>query len=156
MKIRFAVLVVAIILIALVGGYAWQMNQRSARAVLTPGKILTVGTMRFEIADTQPLQQQGLSGRMEIPEDYGMLFVFPTKDRFGFWMKDMLTPIDIVFLNDDGSIVLIDHSVPPSTYPEIFYPPVPVKYVLETKAGYATAHGWDVGTKIALPPPYGQ
>lgn len=111
--------------------------------------------MRFDIADTPDTQQLGLGNRASVPDNYGMLFVFQKADRYGFWMKDMLVPIDMVWLGDDGSIILIDHSVDPDTYPHAFYPPVPVRYVLETRAGYASEHGWTVGTKVALPAPYG-
>ncbi|MDB5189206.1 MAG: hypothetical protein JWL82_163 [Parcubacteria group bacterium] len=112
-------------------------------------------TLRFEVVTDEAKQNLGLGNRAEIPDNYAMLFVFPEKARYGFWMKDMLVPIDITWLNDDGTILLVDHGVSPSTYPEVFYPPVPVKYVLETRAGYATAHNWEEGTKVALPAPYG-
>ena len=116
---------------------------------------VATGTMRFEVVTTQEAQEKGLSGKTAIPSNYGMLFVFKTPDRYGFWMKGMLTPIDIVWLTSDGTITLIDASVDPGTYPHAFYPPVPVSYVLETKAGFAAEKGWIVGSKIALPPPYG-
>jgi len=110
--------------------------------------------MRFEIADTPEKQELGLGNRAVIPDNYGMLFVFQKPDRYGFWMKDMLASIDMVWLSKDGTIVLIDHSVDPSTYPNVFYPPVPVSYVLETRAGYARDHDWNVGTRVTLPSPY--
>lgn len=115
----------------------------------------TMPSMSFEIADTPAKQEQGLSNRASIPDNYAMLFVFRQPARVGFWMKDMLVPIDMIWLSDNGTIVLVDHSVDPSTYPHAFYPPVPVPYVLETRAGYANDHGWDVGKKVALPAPYG-
>ncbi len=107
--------------------------------------------MRFEVVTTQAEQEQGLSGRETVPENYGMLFVFPQEERTGFWMKDMLVPIDIIWLSDTGTILGIEDSVSPDTYPEAFYPPQPAKYVLETKAGEARRRGWSVGTQIALP-----
>lgn len=107
--------------------------------------------MTFEIADTQLKQERGLSGRAVIPDNYGMLFVFPKADRYGFWMHEMLTSIDILWLADDGTILGIEHSVSPDTYPESFYPPEPVRYVLETRAGYALEHGWVVGSVVDLP-----
>ncbi len=110
--------------------------------------------LQFEIADTEAKQELGLSNRAMIPDNYAMLFVFKTPDRYGFWMKDMLVPLDITWLSDTGTIILIDHSVDPSTYPHPFYPPVPVRYVVETQAGYANDHGWTVGTTIPLPAPY--
>ncbi len=52
--------------------------------------------IRFEIATTTAEQERGISDRSVIPNNYAMLFVFQSKDRYGFWMKDMLTPIDII------------------------------------------------------------
>ncbi len=147
-------IVLVLIGLALMGVSTWLFVGQPRTEVLTPPTELTEGSMRFEIADTPQTQRKGLGGRTPIPDDYGMLFVFPEKGRYGIWMKDMVEPIDIIWLNDDGSIILINHSVSPSTYPEIFYPPVPVTYVLETRAGYALDHGWEVGTKVALPAPY--
>ena len=109
------------------------------------------GGMKFEIADTPAKQTKGLSGRMEIPDDSGMLFVFPEPVQTGFWMKDMYLSIDIIWLTDKGEIVGIEHRVSPETYPNVFYPSVPVTHVLETKAGYAKEKGWKVGTSIYLP-----
>lgn len=114
-----------------------------------------VQAMHFEIVTTEAQQEKGLGGRTDIPQDYGMLFVFPQDGKVGFWMKDMLVPIDIVWLADDGTVLGIEDSVSPDTYPQAFYPPQPVKYVLETKAGEMRRKGWSVGTKILLPLPYG-
>ena len=112
--------------------------------------------MRYEVVTTEAAQEQGLGGRAVIPDNYAMLFVFAKDDTYGFWMKDMLTSIDMIWLSDNGTIVKIDDSVSPDTYPAVFYPPQPVKYVLETKAGFAREHGWKVGTKVQLPLPYGK
>jgi hypothetical protein len=90
---------------------------------------------------------------MDVPPDYGMLFVFDMKDTYGFWMKDMHVPIDILWLADDGRIIKIDDSVQPSSYPSVFYAPAPVTYVLETRAGESRRKGWKVGTVLDLPLP---
>jgi uncharacterized membrane protein (UPF0127 family) len=119
-----------------------------------PTEAAPVQKMTFEIVSTPALQQQGLGGRAVIPDNYAMLFVFPTDVTQGFWMKDMLTSIDMIWLSDNGTIVAIDGSVSPDTYPSVFYPPVPVKYVLETRAGFAVEKNWHVGTHVTLPLPY--
>jgi uncharacterized protein len=116
-----------------------------------PLPTYSLGTI--ERADTNALRTQGLSGREEIPEDYGMLFLFPEKGRYGFWMKDMQVPIDIFWLSDDGTIIAVNESVSPDTYPLAFYPPEPVRYVLETKAGTASMRNWTIGTTLVLPIP---
>jgi uncharacterized membrane protein (UPF0127 family) len=105
----------------------------------------------FEVVDTEAAREQGLSGRASIPSNYGMLFVFPAKDRYGFWMKDMLVSIDILWLNEDGTILGIEESVSPSTYPTAFYPPEPVRYVLETQVGEWQRQGWSIGSVVPIP-----
>lgn len=114
-------------------------------------EVHVANSMRFEVVRSASEQQRGLSGRTQIPENYGMLFVFQTPDLYGIWMKDMLVPIDIIWLANDGSIIGIESRVDPSTYPTAFYPPEPVRYVLETKSGYAEEMGWHVGNIIVLP-----
>ena len=79
-----------------------------------------------------------------------MLFVFPTEDRYGFWMKDTLIPLDMFWLNDQGQVVWLEQDVTPDTYPEVFYPAQPVRYVLETNAGFAAAHAIATGTPLLL------
>lgn len=91
--------------------------------------------LRFEIADTPEERAQGLSGRQSIPDNYAMLFVYEEADLHGFWMKDMFVPIDIIWLGDDGTVLKIEEAVSPDTYPKVFYPPQPVRYVLEMRAG---------------------
>jgi uncharacterized membrane protein (UPF0127 family) len=110
-----------------------------------------IQAMKFEIVTTDAAQERGLGGRADITENYGMLFVFPKDKQYGFWMKDMLTSIDMIWLSDKGTIIAIDASVSPATYPKPFYPPEPVRLVLETRAGEATRRGWKVGTTIQLP-----
>jgi hypothetical protein len=108
-------------------------------------------SFNFEIAKTEQKQLLGLSGRVVIPHDYGMLFVFPKDDSYGFWMKDMLVPIDIIWLSDTGEVLGVEASLSPSTYPKVFYPPEPIRYVLETRAGEAERMGWAAGKSVPIP-----
>ena len=107
-------------------------------------------SLRLEYAMTPEARERGLGGRTEIQKDYGMLFVFPVDDYYGFWMNDMLMPIDIFWLDERGAVVFIEESVAPSTYPHVFYPPTPARYVLETAAGFTRAHEVATGTPLVL------
>jgi len=108
---------------------------------------------RFEVVTDKRLQAKGLSGRADIPPNYGMLFVFPEKAVQRFWMKDMLASIDIIWISDELVIVGVDENIAPSSYPNVFTPPEPVRYVLETKAGEARRLGLTPGVKVNLPLP---
>src|SRR3990167_9778754 len=81
--------------------------------------------------------QLGLSGRSEIGSD-GMLFIINPSRQISFWMKDMLIPLDIVWISN-GKITGIEKNVPPpiAGTPEnklTNYPSSnPIDYVLELK-----------------------
>lgn len=104
----------------------------------------------IEVADTPEKRTQGLSGRESIADNYGMLFIFSEPAYHGFWMKDMRVPIDIIWISSTGTIVHIEHELSPDTYPDVFTPPSPARYVLETRAGYAREHDWEEGTQLDL------
>ncbi len=111
----------------------------------------TAPALQFEIARTFEEQSRGLSGRADIPHQYGMLFVFPEPQLVSFWMKDMLVPIDVLWLSDDGTVLGIEDSVSPDSFPATYKPPVPVRLVLEMRAGEARLLGITKGSRIELP-----
>ena len=160
MKIRTAA-AAAILAIALVGFALFAFIRMGDEAVVPGAELafekatespVSEEAFRFEFADTAEERAQGLSGRADVPSGYGLLFVFPEKGMHGFWMKDMLVPIDMIWLADDGTVLSVDESVSPATYPASFHPPLPVSLVLETRAGEARARGWTTGARIPLPP----
>jgi uncharacterized membrane protein (UPF0127 family) len=115
-------------------------------APLTP-LLLGGQHLQASIADTEPERERGLSGTPYLPPGIVKLFEFDTVSKWTFWMKDMLYPIDIIWLDDQKRIVHIESNIAPSTYPNTFAPPVPAKYVIETEAGFTAAKKISVGTK---------
>lgn len=95
---------------------------------------------------------QGLSGTLSLPENGGMIFEFGTYGRHGFWMKDMLIPIDIIFVRDD-IITDIYKSVTPETFPESFSPHTDINIVIELNAGVSEKSNFEVGEKIKISAP---
>ena len=107
-------------------------------------------TVRVTVADTPETRQKGLGGRNSLAPDEGMLFIFPQDGEYGFWMKDMKFPIDILWLSSARRVVYMAQSVSPDTYPQTFTPTMPARYVLELPAGYAKAYTVDVGDEVRL------
>ena len=107
-------------------------------------------SLRIEYATTSVARARGLGGRESVAPDEAMLFVFPRDERCGFWMKDTLVPLDIFWLDNKGQVVSIAQDVATSTYPNVFYPAVPARYVLETAAGFAREHSIATGTPLRL------
>lgn len=118
----------------------------AATSTATLGSV----SLRLEYATTEAAREQGLGNRMSLSPNEAMLFVFPKDNYYGFWMKDTLIPLDMFWLDDKGQVVFIEKNVSPSTYPGVFYPSVPARYVLETAAGFAEAHSIVPGTMLRL------
>ena len=146
---RGVLIAMVIVAIGIAGGVIFYRTHTRPEADATFGGV----SLKLDYATTTPVQERGLGGRSSVPGDYGMLFVFDTESRYGFWMKDMLVPIDIFWLNDSLQVVSVSRDVSPSTYPDVFYPPVQVRYVLETAAGFASMHGIATGTPLLLKNP---
>ncbi len=107
-------------------------------------------SLTIEYATTTAARERGLGGRASVPGGYGMLFVFPRDDRYGFWMKDTLIPLDMFWFDAQGHVVSIAENVQPASFPHVFYPSVPARYVLETAAGFARANRIATGTPLLL------
>lgn len=105
-----------------------------------------------DIADTDAERTLGLSGRDGFKSRVkGMLFVYPTPDKYGIWMKDMKFPIDIVWIDESRTVIGIERDVSPNSYPKVFRPSKPVKYILETEGRYTDFVGMSVGKELRIP-----
>jgi len=119
--------------------------------------LINKSLIKVEIADDDLSREKGLSGRDKLDENYGMLFTFDKKDVMPiFWMKGMLIPIDIIWIND-GAINKIDANVPPpdSTFtPDsqlTIYPAIgPTDYVLEVDSGFCQKNNIKVGDNVII------
>jgi uncharacterized membrane protein (UPF0127 family) len=100
------------------------------------------------IADTDSERSLGLSRRPSLPHDEGLLFVFSTPGTYGFWMKEMNFPIDILWFDEQRQLVHVSASVDPRTYPESFVPVVPAQYVLEVNAGFVEENNINLGAEL--------
>lgn len=118
-----------------------------------PEAFVEIGTQRVavDLAITPEEQQLGLGGRDELPWGEGMYFVYERRALYGFWMKGMRFPIDIVWIRE-GRIVDISPRVPfvPGENGPTVRPREAVDAVLEVPAGYASASGWRIGDRVRL------
>lgn len=104
----------------------------------------------LEVARTGPQQEKGLMERDALPNDHGMIFIFPTEQVLSFYMKNTRFPLDIVFLDGQGKIVSI-HQMKAYDLTTTFSD-VPAKYAIELNKGAASAAGVKVGDVVPLPP----
>lgn len=117
--------------------------------------ILPKGKVYAEVVETAAARALGLSGRSGLSKDEAMLFVFDHPGKYGFWMKDMLFPIDIIWINQEGIVVHVERNATPESYfnnnpPQTFVNTPDAKYVLELASGQADIFGLYLGTKVKI------
>jgi uncharacterized membrane protein (UPF0127 family) len=102
---------------------------------------------QVEMATTPQEQETGLMFRQSVAADAGMLFVFPTVQPEPFWMKNTLVPLDMVFINPDGTIrAIAENTVPYSLAP--VDSGGPVLAVLELQGGITAKDDISVGDRV--------
>lgn len=112
--------------------------------------VVTVGGVRHdfnvEVVSTPDKMMQGLMYRTSMPADHGMLFIFPTPGERGFWMKNTLIPLDIIFIDESGKILNVGHGEPHSL--ETVRSAGVALHVLELNAGTAQRLGFGAGDRV--------
>lgn len=110
--------------------------------------------LMLEMAITPESRARGLMHREHLPEDHGMLFVFPDTrpGNAGFWMYNTLIPLDIAFLDADDRILRLLTMQPCGRQNprqcRTYSPGMPYLSALETNAGYFAKHGLKAGDRL--------
>jgi uncharacterized protein len=135
--------------VALLPASAW------AEAACSPSRLdlrLADGRESFavEVADDPEERAQGLMFRTELPAASGMLFVYDSPRRVGFWMKNTLIPLDMVFADATGTVTRIHEGAVPGDLNPIDGGEG-VQFVLEINAGLAARLGLVPGAQLRHP-----
>jgi len=135
----------------------------------SPDKLDELGLMelsirgqafRLWIADefaehTNGLMQVSAERMARLPDgtERGMIFVFDHPRELSFWMRNTIIPLDIAYLDSDGTVVktytmaALDDR--PGKYPSI----QPAQFAIEVNAGVWSRIGLQSGDQIAIPAP---
>ena len=99
-----------------------------------------------EVANTDPTRMQGLMHRRILPEDSGMLFVFPDIAHHAMWMMNTYIPLSVAFIDEKGTIINIADMEP---HTRNSHPATkPAKYALEVNLGWFSRNGIKPGAKV--------
>jgi uncharacterized membrane protein (UPF0127 family) len=110
-----------------------------------------VARLEVEVADETPERTVGLSGREEVPDGTGMLFVFESRGA-GFWMKDTLVALSVAFMGRCGEIVDIQDMQPLSL--DLHQAEADFSFGLEVPQGWFRDNGIEVGDLVSIPRKY--
>ena len=122
----------------------WQKGGLKANELcFENGKCISI-----EYAITPEERARGLMHREMLPENAGMLFVFPEETMPGFWMKNVKFPLDFVWIGKDMRIAGFEENVPVcSTYCPSYSSENKILYVLEVNKGFVTENMLKIGQK---------
>ncbi len=136
-------------------------------------KPITIGEAHFnsEIADTDTTRARGLMGRTQLADNQAMTFIFKQAQSVTFWMKNTLIPLDMLFFDNEGTLLEIKSNVQPcsehgkhnkhgenddgkesrtDTEKCPLYPSKSdnIRYVVEIAANNAKRQGIEIGDKL--------
>jgi uncharacterized membrane protein (UPF0127 family) len=104
------------------------------------------------VMDDKPKQEEGMMWLVEsdVNEGDGMIFVFPKAAPQGFWMKNTILALDIMFISQDKKLLNVQPGRPYDDQTNL-----PSKgaamYVLEMRQGAAKRLGLKPGTVFTIP-----
>ena len=105
---------------------------------------------QVSVADEPSERERGLMFVEELPRGEGMLFLFEAPGEAGFWMRNTLIPLDLLFIDETGRIVRVHPDAIPHDETPI-WSGSPVIGALEINAGEAGRNGIAPGDLIGSP-----
>lgn len=110
--------------------------QKGSTLEIKNEKKMNLGKCDFKVTEfvTTEEQARGLMGIKNLPSDQAMIFPFDKSSVQTFWMKNMLMPIDLIWLNDN-KVIGLEENMLPDNGERIYQSPGPVNLVVEAAAG---------------------
>ena len=102
------------------------------------------------LAETPAEQRRGLMHVRDVPDGWGMLFVYEREKEISMWMKNTHVSLDMLFIRADGTIARIEADTRPLSL-ESIRSGEPVNRVLELKAGSVKRWGVKPGDRLLAP-----
>ena len=99
------------------------------------------------MASSEAQREQGLMFRTSLGKDAGMLFLYPSPQPIAMWMKNTLIPLDMLFIQADGTISAVRERAVPQCAGNDQLGDL-AKGVLELNGGTVARLGIKLGDKI--------
>ena len=131
-------------------GVSWDRPDFATSTISLDRGDGTLLTYRVELATTPRQHAFGLMHVEVMDADAGMLFIFDGMAIRSFWMKNTMIPLDMLFFDEEGSLVsAVEKAVPGSLVSR--RSSGPAKYVLELNGGSMRANGIGPGASLRFP-----
>jgi uncharacterized membrane protein (UPF0127 family) len=113
-----------------------------------PEIVLTINEHKVtaEVANTEATRSTGLMHRRMLPENRGMVFVFPDVAIHAMWMMNTHIPLSVAFIDGEGTIINIADMQP---HTQNAHPAArPARYALEMNQSWFRTRGIKPGDKV--------
>ena len=153
--LMFAGLIVLLIVFsdAFVTNTEDETNEQLAVVTFLPTNSTSV-VITCELASSHEERLMGLMFREELPVAEGMLFVYDYPHNVSFWMKNVLIPLDIIFLDESGTVINVEEADVEIDVPaeelKSYLSDGPAQYVVEINQGLCKLYGVGVGTNVSI------
>ena len=136
--------IIAIILLIVIGTIIFLDNKNS------PENNIWINNQQIavEIAETPSQKAQGLSGREQLCDNCGMLFLLEEYQEHSFWMKEMKFDLDFVWIEGNRVVEINKNISYIKGEQEKISPDVLADKVLEINAGKASEWEIEIGYEI--------
>lgn len=126
---------------------------KEAHKGITNGKVMFLDQIlvfNVEVVTTKTQRNIGLMKRPSLSQNNGMIFVFDQEELQRVWMKNMIIPLDVIFLSTKGKIVTILKGLQPCIKDpcHIFESKEKAKYMLEVNADIVQKTGIKIGQRV--------
>ena len=125
-----------------------QYFRRSSLQIATPDARLH----KFDVwvADDDARRARGLMFVTKMPDEKGMLFIYPQTQPIAMWMKNTHIPLDMLFVRADGRVErVVENTTPMST--KTIESGGPVLAVIELNGGVAKRNNIRAGAQVIHP-----
>lgn len=145
-KNKVICLMIVLVLLLLILFSQWQAFQRADALVIFHTKD---GSFHIacQIADDDQSRKTGLLNVDFLEHNKGMLFVYKTAEPRVFTMKNMNIPLDIIFIDQNLTVIKI---VEANIGDEYIKSIDPAQYVVEINQGIANKYSIEIGLKVEI------
>jgi uncharacterized membrane protein (UPF0127 family) len=109
-------------------------------------RALACPILQIYLAESPSQKARGLMFVRALPADWGMLFVYARPRPISMWMKNTFIPLDMVFIDAEGTVVDVAANTEPGSLKSITAK-APAVAVLEINAGLAARLGIGPGSR---------
>jgi uncharacterized membrane protein (UPF0127 family) len=157
---KSAVLIPVIVAAVAIGGLGLAFMPQDVRersADFPKGTVrINDDVVTVEIAQTTAEKQRWMTFRQDrLPLDTAMLLKYDNPDLYEIWMLNVEYNLDLIWFDGGGNAVYIREDVPPCDHVLdqvscTYKPTQPALYIVAGTAGFADAHGIELGSKMTI------